>query len=63
MEHSLLLSHEIKNLGTKSQPQPSACFDLIPGHQVSIGAFGKIQTLPRFDENGAVKPVSIMQVS
>jgi 2-oxoisovalerate dehydrogenase E2 component (dihydrolipoyl transacylase) len=31
--------------------------------QVCIGAFGRIQKLPRFDEKGNVVPVHIMQVS
>lgn len=31
--------------------------------QVAIGAIGKIQTLPRFDGDGSVKPVKIMNVS
>lgn len=31
--------------------------------QVAIGAIGKIQTLPRFDSDGSVKPVKIMNVS
>ena len=31
--------------------------------QVVIGALGKIQTLPRFDEDGAVFPAKLMNVS
>lgn len=34
---------------------------LVP--QVAIGAIGRIQTLPRFDEKGNIIPVRLMNVS
>ena len=31
--------------------------------EIAIGALGKIQTVPKFDENMNVKPTQIIQIS